>query len=118
MLMVVAVTPGDVAPPLPPEKAMHGGEYGSFGTWAFWPPQAATWPVAPALAGVPVPATAPPAPAAPAAPPAPEVAPPPLPPDPAPVPAPDTCTTSRWEATVGTKTAMSTKARSMAARGP
>ncbi|HLI54898.1 MAG TPA: hypothetical protein VKU88_11270 [Acidimicrobiales bacterium] len=30
--MVVAVTPGEVAPPLLPEKVVQGGEYGSPGT--------------------------------------------------------------------------------------
>ncbi len=43
-LIAFAVTPRDVAPPLDPEKAMHGGEYGSPGTCHFWPAHAAVWP--------------------------------------------------------------------------
>src|SRR5579872_3422772 len=85
MLIVEPDTPCEVAPPLLPEKATHGGEYGSPGTWSDFPGHGAVAP-APAEATVPgraavaeawpavpaVPATAP-APAAPAA--APVVAP-------------------------------------------
>src|SRR5579884_3672506 len=86
----VAVTPRLVAPPLFPEKEMHGGAYGSPCTWR--PLHAAMWPGA-APADAPPPPLAAPGPAEPAPGPAEPVRADEPPPEPAPVwPAPDPLT--------------------------
>src|SRR5581483_4600727 len=68
IVMVSPVTPSEVAPPLSPEKAMHGGEYGSR-VWRSPPSQFdASSTVAPGGGAGAAPGPAPPAAAAPDAP--------------------------------------------------
>src|SRR5580698_3287173 len=130
-LMAVGVTPAAVGPPLLPENAMHGGEYGSPDTCSVCPGHDPVFPVAgPATAAVLAaavearPAAAPAPPAAPAVPPA---AAPVAPAAPVPPPARDapavsadcvSCTTSCCGAFVGTSIAISTKATRRTASGP
>src|SRR6185437_14395663 len=128
--MLLPATPGAVAPPLLPENAMQGGEYGSPGTCCAWPGQPPDFPsawdaaVEPAVLGPPAPPAAPaapappPVPAAPAAPPAALAPPEPAAPEPAPPVLGASRTTFCCGAFVGTSIAMRTKATSSAAKGP
>src|SRR5581483_923828 len=120
----VAVTPLDVAPPLFPLKAMHGGEYGSPGTWSLRSVHAllaaAAAAAAPALAPpAPPPAAAVPPPAVPAEPADPAVpASPPTIPVSAPPPAPAPAAVTLFGDFDGTSSDISNSRAAKTAKGP
>jgi hypothetical protein len=123
MLIWVADTPGAVAPPLLPEKATQGGEYGSPGTCWVCVPHAVVFPsgapeaVLPLVTGPPVVPDEPGLPGVPEVP-GTVVAVEPVPPVPPPVTVWVLSTTFSVGAMVGTSVAMRTKATSSAANGP